>query len=1264
MDSGATASSAYLATSPTTTALPHHPMHTTAPTPTNPGLDAIIRKGMVTQKKAMGKARRNLLLVKPVSTLDILAVRDELAALERGKAVSSALDEAWGQEGSAAGPGGGPVGSKAAREKEVVAYGHLAFSAVTGNPLLILGTSKRTYLHFSKVAYIMDESDLGAPCQFTIVTSSRQEFKFICDTSPDYQQWITVLKDAYRETFGYDDDNDADRRRSSSRSGRRPSAGGAPQRPPPRARSSSTVRAAGGPDSTPRGPPQSAASRRPPSRSIERDEYDYYYDYESRGPPSGRPASVRSARSTRSTRSNASTRTATPRAPGDGPRSSAGRPSRSGTSSRGGSSGPRAPGDSRRQRSSSVAGREDERPPRRSTSRRYDDDDDFAYPPDDDDRRSIRSVSLPRNATGPNGQPLRSSLSRNRSRPNEEPSAPATSPIPPPRGASSSADDVFELAKRAMQTGLVEVPPSEASDDPVTAGTVSASASSLPGSAPPTPATFKRAPTASTGPLGAAASAGNQKPGFATRNGSLVRFSGYDESIVISPDDPLHVRRAAVRSNSALGAADPDGLGSGEAVRTKSVSSPALAGAASPRPSMSSDRRRGSAAPMSGGRGGTRPPATARTPSLAEQKRVVNALFDDDKGDRGRGGSALGAGAEAGGTSPSLSRSTLKKKGGARERSTSRGPTVRIQEGAGGRGRDREDGDAASIASRASRSSSVGPRLEDRGRRGSNASTASNVRTATATTSEKEAPKEKTSFFAALFGGGKKDKAATEAVADDGNVSGGEGGARRRSSSRPRRGSASSGSAPNLLASLTLVPSVRVDRTQSLASMFRRTEPGVGGDAADVAAASELAKAAASASSSPMTPVAPSPVPPPRTASVPADADQPQQQVLKDRGVAFVEEPVPMAPSTPLPPAGVPVNVAPLGAASPAPTAASSLRPAAPPGSPNSMVTASSGTYVLPTGGSATPRGMPGTPPSGPAATAASATVPVNPVQAPAPAPTPADGVSVSEASVNDRESMDSDSEAEVPLAYVTAQEKRVELPTPPMSSGPSPMGTPKPATAAVVAPDASAPAAALNLGGAGSPKRSMFSKKVFGRLGSKDNVSDAPAAPGSGVVTAVEKQDNGTTVTTTATTTTTTTSIPSLERAAGQNAFRKAFDTFNKKAKEFGATKDTKTTGSLSRPTATATTTTEVAKEVVAVGVREAELIDDDEVPLASPKALRRLGVVPAAAVTRVVEEKTEVVMTTVGEAEAAASTGEEEEEEAPVSKVPWEAKGKARAE
>ncbi|KAI8848902.1 hypothetical protein BC829DRAFT_443382 [Chytridium lagenaria] len=1157
--------------SPTPSPSPHPTTNASStPTPT--------AQGVVTQKRLTGKSRRNLLLVKPSSTEDILAIRDELATLERGKSLKS-LDE-LGAKRTQMGPEEGPLEARLSEKK-----------------------------------------------------STKQEFKFICDTSPDYQQWITALKDAYRETFGLDDEED-----DSSDYGRR-------ARSTSRRRNSSVGR-------------KSTTSRRPPSRSIEREstasrgrgdprdrgaDYDYY-EYEARGPPKNRPASVRSGRSVRST---ASTRTTTPRAPGDSraPRSSS-RPN--------GSSRPKAPGDGgSRKRSSSAANRVDDGR-RKSTSGRggyYDDADDYrrTYRDDDDDDgrsiRSTRSTSAPMNVMGPNGQPLRSSLSRPKSNStgnlNGHGDFEREAPIPYGPGS----DDVFEITKKAMEAGMVETPPpspaiiqvvnqpsSDQHHSDVSGGEESirkgSSGPYIP-SAPPSDH-IKR-------PAGHA-----MKPGFATRSGSLVRFSGYDESIVISPDDAIHLRRPTLRGSSTtdLAPQSPDVA----PIKSRSIpSSPSMPAPGTPRQSMAVDRRRPSSNVQS-----PNLKQRSRTPSIADQKRVVNSLFDD---------------------TTESSKSTAEPRGRATfgVQIQAPEPASRLSQSrpsTGGR-----DADVASIsskASRTSRSSSVGARMPSGGqRRNSEVSTSSTIR---AVTNVPEKEKEKSKFaFSSLFGGKKEKMASSETVNVTDN--GGNEGRKRSSSGTRRRSSSSSLTGPNLLASLTLVPSVRVDKTQSLASMFRKGATDVSepikneqvmiSPTSVAAASNELARVAARTTESPIsahTPTAP-------TASAVLKA-QPSIEILSKQ----VEEPATYSsagsansiqeqPVTPKPsPQPVPATIT-IGSTSPAPTMAS-FRPSVPPNSPQSILTASSsGTYTQEQSGVPVPPVRHASAPS---------TTPMSSSGIP-PLPStsnrrPADGVSI--VSVNDRESLDSDSEEDAPTpiphrspavipvpapiatAVVPVPRKEPEtayFPTPPPSSFVSPQLTPK-IEAKEVEIDNPTPL---------SPKANAFGKKLFGRMatvGSKE-ASPATSAPSSPNLSLPRNTSSSQPSPVAAV----TTSNPSLERNAGTSAFRKAFDTFNKKVREFSGPPPTpagpvvKKEVEVPREAATATLLgTNESDDEVPLGK-----IVVDEVGMASPKALRRLGVVNGDA-----RKAGEVVMVKQEETEEDDETDEE------TRRAKREAKGKARAE
>ncbi|ORY38560.1 hypothetical protein BCR33DRAFT_853904 [Rhizoclosmatium globosum] len=148
---------------------------------------------------------RNVLLCAPTSPRDIMTVRNELARLEAANGINL-LDEAASLFGGTANWHNSSEFHakntsnkvKKAKESELEVYGHLAYASAMGHPLLIIGTGTRTYIHLAKVAYIVDESDHGLACQFSIILNTKLEYKFICNSSAEYLQWIDALQQAYK----------------------------------------------------------------------------------------------------------------------------------------------------------------------------------------------------------------------------------------------------------------------------------------------------------------------------------------------------------------------------------------------------------------------------------------------------------------------------------------------------------------------------------------------------------------------------------------------------------------------------------------------------------------------------------------------------------------------------------------------------------------------------------------------------------------------------------------------------------------------------------------------------------------------------------------------------------------------------------------------------------------------------------------------------------------------------------------------------------
>ncbi|KAJ3019334.1 UNVERIFIED_CONTAM: hypothetical protein HDU68_010714 [Siphonaria sp. JEL0065] len=147
------------------------------------------------------KTVTSVTLVAPLDPVDVLGVRNELARLE-AQGGGSSLDDA-------ATLFGGTVNLdfhqrntslKLQKQKqiELEVYGHLAFASAMRHPLLIVGATSRTYIHFATVAYIVQESELGVACQFSLILYNKHEYKFICNSSAEYLQWIDCLQRAYK----------------------------------------------------------------------------------------------------------------------------------------------------------------------------------------------------------------------------------------------------------------------------------------------------------------------------------------------------------------------------------------------------------------------------------------------------------------------------------------------------------------------------------------------------------------------------------------------------------------------------------------------------------------------------------------------------------------------------------------------------------------------------------------------------------------------------------------------------------------------------------------------------------------------------------------------------------------------------------------------------------------------------------------------------------------------------------------------------------
>ncbi|KAJ3067671.1 hypothetical protein HDU98_009123 [Podochytrium sp. JEL0797] len=154
---------------------------------------------------------KHVVLCAPVSPSDIVAVRNELARIEVANGVALLDDAAvlfgghanWDQKSDFHAKAASQR-TKKARDAELEVYGHLAFACTMEHPLLVIGAAARTYIHFAKVAYIIDEVHHGIACQFSIVLNTKQEFKFICNSSAEYLLWIECLQNAYNVSHPFE----------------------------------------------------------------------------------------------------------------------------------------------------------------------------------------------------------------------------------------------------------------------------------------------------------------------------------------------------------------------------------------------------------------------------------------------------------------------------------------------------------------------------------------------------------------------------------------------------------------------------------------------------------------------------------------------------------------------------------------------------------------------------------------------------------------------------------------------------------------------------------------------------------------------------------------------------------------------------------------------------------------------------------------------------------------------------------------------------
>ncbi|KAJ3261392.1 hypothetical protein HK103_006000 [Boothiomyces macroporosus] len=138
----------------------------------------VVFKGKLTQKKLTAKSKRQVMLCLPYSIEDIQAIHHLLGTANAN--VSTLPEDQL----------------EALKEKDMEVFGHIALSAISGFPLLVVGTNARTFIHFSQIQGLYDEQDLKSACCFSLLTA-QSEYRFFSETSMDYQKWVGALTRAF-----------------------------------------------------------------------------------------------------------------------------------------------------------------------------------------------------------------------------------------------------------------------------------------------------------------------------------------------------------------------------------------------------------------------------------------------------------------------------------------------------------------------------------------------------------------------------------------------------------------------------------------------------------------------------------------------------------------------------------------------------------------------------------------------------------------------------------------------------------------------------------------------------------------------------------------------------------------------------------------------------------------------------------------------------------------------------------------------------------
>ncbi|KAJ3024032.1 hypothetical protein HKX48_007963 [Thoreauomyces humboldtii] len=146
--------------------------------------------GNLAQKRGVGqKTRRCVIICRPCNTADIGCV-SELLKKQRQNRLYLKNPNARNQNAAS-----GANEVQECDKEDMELLGHLAKAAVTDCPLVIVGTTSPTFIHFSNVDTILDERESGQACTFTLITPEK-EHRFSADMSTDYTEWIFAMREA------------------------------------------------------------------------------------------------------------------------------------------------------------------------------------------------------------------------------------------------------------------------------------------------------------------------------------------------------------------------------------------------------------------------------------------------------------------------------------------------------------------------------------------------------------------------------------------------------------------------------------------------------------------------------------------------------------------------------------------------------------------------------------------------------------------------------------------------------------------------------------------------------------------------------------------------------------------------------------------------------------------------------------------------------------------------------------------------------------